>query len=185
MLNIRSFESTTPSIADDAWIDDSAVVIGDVHIASLSSVWPMTVIRGDVNQIRIGSATNIQDGCILHVSHDSYYLPAGRSLTLGNRVTVGHKAILHGCEIADACLIGMGCTILDGAVLGPYTMLGAGSLVTSGKQLEGGYLWLGSPARKLRPLSDQELAYLDYSAEHYVRLAQRHRAGQANRRNKT
>ena len=176
MLNMRSFESIAPTIAEDVWVDDTAVIIGDVHIAAQSSVWPMTVIRGDVNQIRIGSATNIQDGCVLHVSHDSCYLPGGRSLCLGDRVTVGHRAILHGCEIADACFIGMGCTILDGAVLESYTMLGAGSLVTSGKHLEGGYLWLGRPARKLRPLSDKERAYLDYSAEHYVRLAKRYRA---------
>ena len=174
MPNIRALGSMTPHIAEDVWVDDSAVVIGDVHIAPLSSVWPMTVIRGDVNRIRIGSATNIQDGCVLHVSHDSYYLPGGRSLTLGNRVTVGHKAILHGCDIADACFIGMGCTILDGVVMEPYTLLGAGSLVTSNKRLEGGYLWLGRPARKLRPLSDKELEYLEYSADHYVRLAKRY-----------
>jgi carbonic anhydrase/acetyltransferase-like protein (isoleucine patch superfamily) len=96
-------------------------------------------------------------------------------LILGDRVTVGHRAILHGCDIADACFIGMGCTILDGAVLEPHTMLGAGSLVTGGKRLEGGYLWLGTPARKVRPLSADERKYLDYSAHHYVRLAQRHR----------
>jgi carbonic anhydrase/acetyltransferase-like protein (isoleucine patch superfamily) len=177
MRNIRSFESMQPSIAEDAWIDETALIIGDVQIASQASVWPMAVIRGDVNRIRIGSASNIQDGCVLHVSHDSYYLPGGRALTLGNRVTVGHKAILHGCEIADACFIGMGCTILDGAILEPYTMLGAGSLVTSGKHLAGGYLWIGSPARRLRALSEQERQYLDYAAAHYVRLARRHRVG--------
>lgn len=177
MTNIRSFESHTPSIAHDAWVDDSAVVIGNVQIGSHSSIWPMTVVRGDVHRIRIGAGTNIQDGCVLHVSHDSRYLPGGSPLTLGDRVTVGHKTILHGCDIADGCFIGMGCTILDGAVLGPRTLLGAGSLVTSGKRLEGGYLWLGRPARRVRPLTGKELAYLEYSADHYVRLAQRHFAG--------
>jgi carbonic anhydrase/acetyltransferase-like protein (isoleucine patch superfamily) len=175
MSNIRSFASLTPRIAEDAWVDQTAVIIGDVQIGSQSSVWPLTVIRADVNRVRIGTASNIQDGCVLHVSHDSYYQPGGRSLTLGDRVTVGHKTILHGCEIADACFIGMGCTILDGAVLGTYTLLGAGSLVTTGKHLEGGYLWLGSPARRVRPLSEEERKYLDYSAQHYVRLAQSHR----------
>lgn len=173
--NIRTFESNTPNIASNAWIDETAVVIGDVRIGSDSSVWPMSVIRGDVHRIRIGVGSNIQDGCILHVSHDSQYLPGGRPLSLGDRVTVGHKAILHGCEIADSCFIGMGCTILDGAVLEPKTMLGAGSLVASDKRLEGGYLWLGVPARRIRPLTDKELEYLDYAADHYQRLAQRHR----------
>lgn len=175
MNNIRTFESNTPNIAEDAWIDDTAVIIGDVRIGSQSSVWPMSVIRGDVQQIQIGAQSNIQDGCILHVSHDSQYLPGGRPLLLGDRVTVGHKAILHGCEIADGCFIGMGCTILDGSILEPNTMLGAGSLVASGKCLQGGYLWLGAPARRIRPLSETELEYMHYSAEHYQRLAQKHR----------
>lgn len=174
MSNIRSFELKQPSIAPDAWVDDQAVVIGDVSIASQSSIWPMTVIRGDVNFIRIGAETNVQDSCVLHVSHDSQHLPGGSPLILGDRVTVGHRAILHGCEIADNCLIGMGCTILDRVVLEPYTLLGAGSLVPTAKRLEGGYLWFGSPVRRVRPLSREEMEYLDYSAEHYIRLAKRH-----------
>ncbi|RDH87158.1 MAG: gamma carbonic anhydrase family protein [endosymbiont of Seepiophila jonesi] len=174
MSNIRPFESSMPQVATDAWIDETAVVIGNVSIGSHSSVWPMTVIRGDVHAIRIGSESNVQDGCVLHVSHDSKYQPGGSPLILGDRVTVGHKAVLHGCNIADSCFIGMGCTILDGAVLESRAMLGAGSLVPSGKHLEGGYLWVGTPARRVRPLSDQELEYLDYSAAHYVRLMKRH-----------
>ncbi len=174
MSNIRPFESSMPQVATDAWIDETAVVIGNVSIGSHSSVWPMTVIRGDVHEIRIGSESNVQDGCVLHVSHDSKYRPGGSPLILGDRVTVGHKAVLHGCNIADSCFIGMGCTILDGAVLESYSMLGAGSLVPTGKHLEGGYLWVGTPARRVRPLSDQELEYIDYSAAHYVRLMKRH-----------
>ncbi|MBL3589589.1 MAG: gamma carbonic anhydrase family protein [gamma proteobacterium endosymbiont of Lamellibrachia anaximandri] len=174
MSNIRPFESSMPQVATDAWIDETAVVIGNVSIGSHSSVWPMTVIRGDVHAIRIGNESNVQDGCVLHVSHDSKYQPGGSPLILGDRVTVGHKAVLHGCNIADSCFIGMGCTILDGAVLESRAMLGAGSLVPSGKHLEGGYLWVGTPARRVRPLSDQELEYLDYSAAHYVRLMKRH-----------
>jgi carbonic anhydrase/acetyltransferase-like protein (isoleucine patch superfamily) len=180
MSKLRNFESHSPEIAEDAYIDDSAVVIGDVSIASRASVWPMCVLRGDVHRIRIGARSNIQDGSVLHVSHDSFYLPGGRPLTIGEAVTVGHKAMLHGCEIGDLCFIGMGSIILDGAIIEPQTILGAGSLVPQGRTLEGGYLWLGQPARRVRPLSDQELEILAYNAEHYVEMAKRHRWQQNN-----
>ncbi len=175
MSNIRRFESAVPEIAPDVWVDETAVVIGQVSIASQSSIWPMSVIRGDVHHIRIGSRTNIQDGSVLHVSHDSHYLPGGRPLTIGDGVTVGHQVMLHGCEIADGCFIGMGSTILDGAVLQPSVMVGAGSLVPPGKTLDGGYLWLGRPVRRVRALSEREREIIEYTAGHYVRLAQRHR----------
>ncbi|MBW9261226.1 MAG: gamma carbonic anhydrase family protein [Candidatus Thiodiazotropha sp. (ex. Lucinisca nassula)] len=174
MTNIRPFESHQPQIADDAWIDETAVVIGNVHIASQASIWPMSVVRGDVHKIEIGARSNIQDGSIMHVSHDSYYLPGGRSLVIGEGVTVGHRVLLHGCEIADDCFIGMGSTILDGAVLQRGVMLGAGSLVPQGRTLEGGYLWLGRPARRVRTLTEKEQEVIAYTAEHYVKLAQRH-----------
>ncbi len=180
MSNIRRFESAFPEIAPDAWVDETAVVIGHVSIAPQSSIWPMCVIRGDVHHIRIGSRTNIQDGSVLHVSHDSHYLPGGRPLTVGDGVTVGHRVMLHGCEIADGCFIGMGSTILDGAVLQPSVMIGAGSLVPPGKRLEGGYLWLGRPVRRVRALTDRELEIIAYTAEHYVRLQQRHRLSNDN-----
>ncbi|MET0028298.1 MAG: gamma carbonic anhydrase family protein [Candidatus Thiodiazotropha sp.] len=176
MSNIRPFETHVPRIEDDAWVDETAVVIGDVHIASQASVWPMCVIRGDVHRIRIGARTNIQDGSVLHVSHDSYYLPGGRPLTIGEGVTVGHRVMLHGCEIADGCFIGMDSTILDGAVLESGAMLGAGSLVPQGRRLEGGYLWLGRPARRVRALSEKEKEIIDYTAGHYVRLSERYEA---------
>ncbi|EGV49978.1 gamma carbonic anhydrase family protein [Candidatus Endoriftia persephone] len=175
--NIRSFESRTPQVDDDAWVDETAVIIGDVSVGPQSSIWPMSVLRGDVHRITIGAASNIQDGSVLHVSHDSAYLPGGLPLLIGDRVTVGHQAILHACTIGDGCFIGMGARILDGAVLEPGAMVGAGSLVPPGKHLEGGYLWVGSPARRVRPLSEQEREFLDYSAQHYVRLAGRHRLG--------
>jgi carbonic anhydrase/acetyltransferase-like protein (isoleucine patch superfamily) len=175
MSNLRRFESSFPEIAKDAYIDDSAVIIGDVTIASLSSVWPMCTIRGDVNRIHIGARCNIQDGSVLHVSHDSRYHPGGSPLIVTEGVTVGHKSLLHGCEVGDYSFIGMGSIILDGAVIEPYTMLGAASLVPQGKRLEGGYLWLGQPARRVRPLSDQEKEIMVYNAEHYVKLAHRHR----------
>ncbi len=174
MTNIRPFESNQPQIADDAWIDETALVIGNVHIASQASVWPMSVARGDVHNIEIGARTNIQDGSVMHVSHDSYYLPGGRPLRIGAGVTVGHRVLLHGCEIADDCFIGMGSTILDGATLERGVMLGAGSLVPQGRTLEGGYLWLGRPARRVRALTGKEREIIAYTAEHYVKLAQRH-----------
>lgn len=176
MSNIRRFESAYPEIASDAWVDDSAVVIGNVSIASQSSIWPMCVLRGDVHHIQIGRGSNIQDGSVLHVSHDSRYLPGGRPLVIGNGVTVGHQVLLHGCDIADGCFIGMGSTILDGAVLEPAVMLGAGSLVPQGKTLQGGYLWLGRPVRRVRQLTDQELETMEYTTAHYVQLMLRHRA---------
>ena len=174
MVHIRAFEAKQPRIDPSAWIDPAAVVIGDVEIGAGSSIWPMSVIRGDIQAIRIGRDTNIQDGSVLHVTHDSSYSPGGRPLIVGDGVTVGHKVILHACTVGDHCLVGMGSIVLDGAVLEPRVMLGAGSLVSSGKRVEGGYLWLGSPARRIRPLSERELAYLEYAAQHYVRLAQRH-----------
>jgi carbonic anhydrase/acetyltransferase-like protein (isoleucine patch superfamily) len=174
MSKLRRFESKLPEIADDAYVDDRAVVIGDVVIASQASVWPMCTLRGDVNRIRIGARSNIQDGSVLHVSHDSFYQPGGSPLIVGEGVTVGHKVLLHGCEVADNCFIGMGSIILDGAVIESQTMLGAGSLVPQGKRLEGGYLWLGQPARRVRPLSGREKEIMAYNAAHYVKLAQRH-----------
>ncbi len=170
MSQVRNFEGKTPTIAPDAWIDETALVIGDVILGPRVSVWPFCVLRGDVHRIEVGAETNIQDGCILHVSHDSRFRPGGAALTIGSRVTVGHQAVLHGCEIGELCLIGIGARVLDGAVLQPRTMLGAGALVPPGRILEGGYLWVGSPARRARPLSETELDYLNYSAEHYLRL---------------
>lgn len=177
MPNIRPFAGTWPDIAADAWIDETAVVIGDVHIGTRSSVWPGSILRGDIHAIRIGADSNIQDGCVLHVSHDSEFLPGGAALLIGDRVTVGHKVILHGCEISDDCLVGMGSIIMDRAVLQPQVVVGAGSVVPGGKVLESGYLYVGSPARRVRALTEQELNYFGYSAQHYVKLAERHQSG--------
>lgn len=171
MADIRDFQGKYPRIVDEGWVDPTAVIIGDVEIGARSSVWPMCVIRGDINHIRIGRETNIQDGSVLHVSHDSRFMPGGAPLVIHDRVTVGHKAVLHGCEIKDLCLVGIGSTILDGAVLEPLTLLGAGTLVPPGRVLESGYLWLGAPARRIRQLSDKEKEYLEYSAAHYANLA--------------
>ena len=174
-MPIRSFENHTPHIAESAYIDPLALVLGNVEIGADASLWPQVVVRGDIQSIKIGDATNIQDGSVLHVSHDSDYAPGGFPLVIGRRVTVGHMAILHGCYIEDECLIGMGSIVMDGAVVQAGAMLGAGSLVSPGTVIEGGYLWLGRPARRVRPLTAEEQVYLTYSAEHYVRLKNRHR----------
>lgn len=175
MSNLRTFLGAPPLIAPSAWIDPLALVIGQVEIGERSSVWPMTVIRGDVHFIRIGAETNIQDGSILHVSHDSRFQPGGAPLIIHDRVTIGHQVVLHGCEIQESCLIGSGSRILDRALVQPRTLVGAGSLVPPRQLLDSGYLWHGTPVRRIRRLTAQELEYLDYSAQHYVHLAEQHR----------
>ena len=174
---IRQFEGNTPRIASSAYIDEAALVVGDVEIGEDSSVWPMSVVRGDVQRITIGERSNIQDGSILHVTHDSEYRQAGTPLIIGNDVTVGHQVTLHACTVEDGCLIGMGSIVLDEAVIEAGAMLGAGSLVNPGKRVQGGYLWMGQPVRRARELTDKEKAYLNYSAAHYVRLQRRHQTG--------
>lgn len=171
-MTIRHFKDSYPIIADDVYIDPTAVVIGEVSIGAQSSIWPMAVLRGDINYIKIGARTSIQDGAVLHVTHASVYNPQGFPLVIGDNVTVGHQAVLHGCTIGNRCLIGIGAKVLDGATLADEVLLGAGSLVPPGKHLEGGYLWLGAPARKIRPLTEQEREFFSYSAAHYAKLQQ-------------
>jgi len=174
-VNIRPFGDTAPDIAADAYIDPAAVVIGAVSVGTESSLWPMAVARGDVNYIEIGRRTNIQDGTVLHVTHDHEASPGGHPLVIGDEVTVGHNVTLHGCTVEARCLVGMGAVVLDGAVVRSGVLLAAGSLVPPGAELEGGYLWLGRPARRVRPLTEKELSHFAYSADHYVRLMQRYR----------
>ena len=174
MNNIRAFESHMPQIDETAFIDDSSVVTGNVVIGRDSSVWPCCSIRGDIHSIRVGERTNIQDGCVLHVTHDSEFAPGGFKLTIGNDITVGHNVVLHACTIEDLCLIGMGSVVLDGSIVRSGAMVGAGSLVPPNKVLESGYMWLGSPVKKVRELSAKEKLFLEYSAQHYVNLKNRH-----------
>ncbi len=169
-MAIRPFEDVMPQVDESAYVDEQAAVIGDVVIGADSSIWPMAVLRGDVNTIRIGERTSVQDGSALHVTHDHPGEPGGFPLVVGDDVTVGHNVTLHGCTIGNRCLVGMGSTILDGAVLEEGVFLAAGSLVPPGKTLEGGYLWVGSPVKKARPLNEDEENWLSYSAQHYVRL---------------
>ena len=177
MTALRPYLGRLPTLGRRVYLDPAATVIGDVELGDDVSVWPGTVIRGDVNFIRIGDDSNIQDLCALHVSHPRPEDPGGAPLIIGNRVTVGHSVILHGCEIGDECLIGMGAVIMDKAVVEPRVLVGAGSLVPEGKVLKSGFLYLGRPAKQVRPLTPEEIAHFAYSAAHYVRLAREHGAG--------
>ena len=173
-MNIRPYLDTQPNIADSAYIDPAAVVIGDVVLGEHTSVWPCAVIRGDVNHIRIGNRSNVQDLSMLHVSHKSADKPDGSPLLIGEDVTIGHRVVLHGCIIGNRVLVGMGSTILDDAVIEDDVMIGAGSLVPPRKRIESGYLYVGSPVKQVRPLNDEEKKFLVYSAKHYIHIAEQY-----------
>jgi carbonic anhydrase/acetyltransferase-like protein (isoleucine patch superfamily) len=151
-----------------------ATVIGQVTLGDDVSLWPGVVVRGDVNEIRVGDRSNIQDGSVLHVTHDGPYSPGGLPLTVGDDVTVGHQATLHACQIGDRCLIGMSSCVMDGAILEADILLAAGSLVAPGYRLSAGSLYRGRPAKRVRELNDDEFEMLRYSAAHYVRLKNRY-----------
>ena len=175
---IRPYLHHLPALGERAYIDPAAVVIGDVVLGDDVSIWPATVIRGDVNFIRIGARTNIQDGSVVHVSHDGPHAKLGGFATrIGEDVTIGHKAIIHACTIEDAALIGMGAIVLDGAVVKKHGFVGAGALIAPGKVVGEGEMWLGNPGRFARLLSDAEMEALYYSAQHYVRLKDQYLAG--------
>lgn len=162
---IKAYKGVTPTIADSAFIEDTAVIVGDVVIEAESSVWFHSVVRGDVNSIRIGRRTNVQDLSLLHVTHNTY------PLILGDDVTIGHHVVLHGCAIQNRVLVGMGAVLMDGVVVGDDCIIGAGALVTERTKIPPGSLVIGSPARVTRPLREAELAWLKESAENYVRYA--------------
>ncbi|GAA3913972.1 gamma carbonic anhydrase family protein [Luteimonas lutimaris] len=171
MNSIRPYRNVFPSLGARVYIDPDASVIGDVALGDDVSVWPQTVIRGDVNHVRIGARTNVQDGTVIHVSHDGPHARLGGFATvIGADVTIGHKAMIHACRIEDAVLVGMGAIVLDGALVKRHAFIGAGALVPPGRTVGEGELWVGNPARKLRTLSDAEIEGLHYSAGHYVRL---------------
>jgi carbonic anhydrase/acetyltransferase-like protein (isoleucine patch superfamily) len=170
IANTSAYRDITPQIGADVYIHATASVIGDVVLGDHTSVWPGAVIRGDVNHIRIGAGSNVQDLSVLHVSHKSIWDPDGSPLIIGDKVTIGHKVILHGCTIEDECLIGMGSIVMDKVIVQKNVLLGAGSLVPEGKVLESGFLYLGSPAKKVRALTEAEIAHFLYSANHYIKL---------------
>ncbi len=168
MSTLRSYKGISPQLGQHVYIDSSSVLVGDIHIGDHSSIWPLVAARGDVNHIRIGERTNIQDGSVLHVTHKNPENPNGYPLIIGNDVTIGHKVMLHGCTIGNRVLVGMGSIILDAAVIEEEVMIGAGSLVPPGKTLTSGYLYIGSPVKQARPLTEKERLFLQKSADNYV-----------------
>ncbi|MDG6774567.1 gamma carbonic anhydrase family protein [Thiomicrorhabdus sp. ZW0627] len=177
-MAIRSYQGILPVMGFTSWVDESAVVIGKCTLGEQVSVWPNATLRGDVNDIVIGDRSNIQDGCVVHTTHESA-VSKGSKCIVGKDVTVGHNAVLHGCIIEDECLIGMGAVVLDNAVVKKHVLVGANSLVPPGKVLESGYLYVGSPVKQARALTEEELAFFKYSAEHYVKLKQQYQSEDA------
>ncbi|MDN3235260.1 gamma carbonic anhydrase family protein [Pseudomonas sp. WAC2] len=175
-MTIRTYQNKTPVLGERAFVDATAVVIGDVELGADSSVWPLTVIRGDMHRVRIGARTSIQDGSVLHITHAGPYNPDGYPLIVGDDVTVGHKVTLHGCTIGNQVLVGMGSIVMDGAVVESQVIIGAGSLVPPGKTLESGFLYVGSPVKQARPLTEKERSFFEYSADNYVKLKDQHLA---------
>lgn len=169
-MAVFQLDEAVPSIADSAWVADSATVLGNVELAEQSSVWFGAVLRGDGDRIRVGERSNVQDGAILHTDD-------GFPVTIGKDVTVGHLVMLHGCTVGDGSLIGIQAVVLNGAVIGKNCLVGAGALVTEGSKFDDGMLILGTPAKAVRPLTPEQVARLQYGSAHYVENAQRFRTG--------
>lgn len=172
---ILPFDEHRPQIAADAFIAPNATVIGDTVIGARSSVWFGCTLRGDVNSIRVGSETNIQDGTVVHVTRAKF------GTVIGSGVTIGHMALIHGCTLEDGCFVGMQATVMDGCVIESGGMLAAGALLTPGKRVRRGELWAGRPAKLMRSLEDPEIRNIPDTASHYARLAERYRAQLASR----
>ena len=166
-----------PTLGARTYVDPAATVIGDVVLGDDVSIWPNAVLRGDVHYIRIGARSNVQDGTVVHVTHDGPYSPGGFPTIVGAGVTIGHAAVIHACTIEDYCLIGMHATVLDGAVIKKYGFVAASSVIPPGKIVGERELWVGNPARCVRLLSDKQVEQLHYSADHYVRLKDVYLAG--------
>lgn len=177
-MAIRVFGPKRPKIHETAYVDDAAVLIGDVVVGADSSIWPCAVLRADLFSIQIGERTSIQDGTVMHVTPPGEENPDGYPVVVGDEVTVGHRVILHGCHIEGHSLIGMGSMVMDGAVVEQNVLLAAGSVVGQNRRLEGGFLWAGNPARKLRELTEDELEYFKYGAEVYQALKDQHKKNQ-------
>jgi carbonic anhydrase/acetyltransferase-like protein (isoleucine patch superfamily) len=170
MSSIRSFHGLSPEVSPTAYIDPAAHVIGHVAVGHDSSIWPTAVVRGDAHRIRIGERTNVQDGALVLVTHDTQYTLGGFAVTIGSDVTIGHGAVLHGCTVQDACLIGMRATIMDGCLVKRHALVGAGAVVPQGRVVGDGELWIGNPARCVRLLSAEEIQQIYYVARQYVKL---------------
>ncbi|MFT7144986.1 MAG: carbonic anhydrase/acetyltransferase-like protein (isoleucine patch superfamily) [Alphaproteobacteria bacterium] len=167
-MTVLAYKGASPKIAADAFIAGGSTVIGDTVIGEKTSIWYNVTIRGDVNTIRIGKHTNIQDGSTCHVSYKT------GPLVIGDYVTIGHNAIVHGCTLEDHAFVGMGAMVLDGAVVSSHAMLAAGALLTNNKVVPTGEIWAGNPAKFFRKMTDKEMVYAEWSAEHYVKLGQEH-----------
>lgn len=169
-MSIRSYKGIEPKISISAYIDDSAVLVGQIEIGADSSIWPLVAARGDVNYIKIGERTNVQDGSVLHLTRKSATNPDGFPLIIGDDVTVGHKVMLHGCVLGNRILVGMGAIVMDNVIVEDDVIIGGGALVPPNKTLQSGYLYVGSPVKQARPLTDDERAFLKVSAQNYVEL---------------
>lgn len=167
---VISFKGVSPTLGKNVYVDGSARIVGDVVLEDDASIWPLVAARGDVNKIRIGARSNIQDGSVLHVTRKSEKNPNGFPLIIGEDVTVGHKCMLHGCQLGNRILVGMGAIVMDGVVVEDDVFIGAGTLVPPNKRLESGFLYVGNPMQKKRPLKDAEMAFLKQSAVNYVVL---------------
>ena len=170
MTSLRKYKGISPTLGQRVYVDPAATVIGNVTLGDDVSVWPGVVLRGDVHFIRIGARSNVQDGTIVHVTHDGPFSPGGYPTIIGENVTIGHAAVIHACTIEDCCLIGMHATVLDGATVKKYGFVGAGSVIPPGKVVGERELWLGNPARFVRVLSDRQIEQLLYSADQYVKM---------------
>ncbi|MGC3874636.1 gamma carbonic anhydrase family protein [Halomonas sp. GXIMD04776] len=169
-MAIRTFQGQTPQLGERVYVDPASVVLGDVVLGDDCSVWPMTVVRGDMHRIRIGARTSVQDGSVLHITHASDFNPGGHPLTIGDDVTIGHKALLHGCTLGNRILVGMGSIIMDGALVEDEVIIAAGAVVTPGKTLASGHVYAGNPAKPLRELKESEREFFAYTAGNYVKL---------------
>ncbi len=169
-MSIKPYKGIHPALGKSCYIDESSVLVGDIQCGDDVSIWPLVAARGDVNHIRIGDRTNIQDGTVLHVTRVSDKNPNGFPLIIGEDVTVGHKCMLHGCTLKDRILVGMGAIIMDGAIVESDVFVGAGALVPPNKTLESGYLYVGSPVKQARKLTTEEITFLKTSARNYVVL---------------
>ncbi len=174
---IRPYKGIVPTLGKNAYVDEQASVIGDVHLGEDASVWPMATLRGDVHRIRVGARSNVQDNAVLHVTHDGPYSPGGADLLIGEDVTIAHSVVLHACHIGDRVLIGMGSIVMDKAEIEHDVIVAAGSLVTPGKRLKSGWLYAGRPAKPVRELRPDEIENFTYSTAHYVRIKNNYLSG--------
>ena len=173
-MAIRKYQGIAPTLGREVYVDELALVLGQVTLGDDASIWPFAVLRGDVNSISVGARTSIQDNTVVHVTHDGPYSPGGVPTIIGDDVTVGHSVTLHACTIGNRVLIGMGAIVLDRVVIEDDVMVAAGSLVSPGKRLKSGWLYRGSPATPTRELTSDEIASLRYSAQNYVRVKNQH-----------